>query len=163
MYAQYFKDVYGLEMHRGFDKGYPRVKISNKMAFYDLKNYGAKTGPYTWEVPTSYLDKEGAREWFKCFFSGDGLPKKAGGAYDIVFESTHRPGLEEIQRLLLDEFRIKSNLQPERDRSDEPDHARPESTLRVASEADKKFAREIGSYKREHMKRLGEILREEDK
>lgn len=170
LYAQYFKAVYGLEMHyrpdvrRDRDRSYPRVRISNKIAFYDLKNYGAKTGPYTWEVPRQHLDREGAREWLKCFFSGDGEVKKADGrGYAIVYDSTYRPGLEEIQRLLLDEFEIRSNLQAERDRTKERGHKRPESVLKIIREDNVKFAKEIGSYKKEHIERLDEILRGEEK
>jgi hypothetical protein len=170
LYAQYFKAVYGLEMHyrpelrRDRGKEYPRVRISNRIAFYDLKNYGAKTGPYTWEVPRQRLDREGAREWLKCFFSGDGEVKKSGGrGYAIVYDSTHRSGLEEIQRLLLDEFGIRSDLQAERDRTKERRHKRPESVLKIVREDNIKFAKEIGSYKKEHIERLDEILRGEGK
>ena len=157
LYSQYFEAVYHRQMHQYPDRGYPRVVVGNKMAFYDLKNYGAKTGLYTWNVPREYLDREGAAEWLKCFFSGDGTVKLvcAGEDYDISFESTHKEGLENIQSLLLDEFGIKSRLHGPYG-EDRPDR-RPEYSLRVWDEVE--FAEEIGSYKEMHIKRLGEILR----
>ena len=166
LYSRYFKEVYGLEMHHDFDRRYPRTRISDRMAFFDLKDYGAKTGPYTWEVPRAYLDKEGAREWLKCFFSGDGelkVSKKTKSGYSIIFDSTHRLGLKQIQDLLSEEFRIRANLQAERDRTKEPRHRKTESVLRIVSEDNIKFAKEIGSYKNEHIERFDEILRGEGK
>lgn len=161
LYSNYFEAVYGKQMHQYPDRGYPRVVIGNKMAFYDLKNYGAKTGLYTWEVPRTYLDKEGAAEWLKCFFSGDGTVKLAcsGEDYDISFDSTHKEGLEAIRSLLLDEFGIMSRLHGPYGEQ-RPDR-RPEYSLRVWDEVE--FAEEIGSYKEMHIKRLGEIVRRKKK
>jgi hypothetical protein len=157
LYSRYFEDVYDRQMHRDLDRGYPRVMIGDKMAFYDLKNYGAKTGLYTWNVPRAYLDREGAAEWLKCFFSGDGTVKLvcAGRDYDIAFDSTCREGLEQIQALLLDEFGIRSTLKP-RPRKARPGR-RPGYNLRVRDEVE--FAEEIGSYKEEHIERLEKILK----
>lgn len=156
LYSSYFEDVYDRQMHRDLDRGYPRVMIGDKMAFYDLKDYGAKTGPYTWDVPRAHLDREGAAEWLKCFFSGDGTVKKAcmGRDYDIAFDSTNREGLEQIQALLLDEFGIRSTLKP-RPREDRPGR-RPGYNLRIRDEVT--FAEEMGSYKEEHIERLKKIL-----
>jgi len=157
LYSKYFEDVYDRQMQRDVDRGFPRAMIGDKMAFYDLKNYGAKTGPYTWDVPIAYLDKEGAAEWLKCFFSGDGTVKLAcaGKDYDIAFDSTHQAGLEQIQALLLKEFGIRSTLKP-RPRRDRPGR-RPGYNLRIRDEV--KFAEEIGSYKKEHIERLEKILK----
>jgi len=161
LYSRYFEDVYGRKMHRDLDRGYPRVMIGDKMAFYDLKNYGAKTGPYTWTVPRAYLDREGAAEWLKCFFSGDGTVKLVCGGkdYDIAFDSTCREGLEQIQALLLDEFGIRSTLKP-RPRKTRPGR-RPGYNLRVRDEVE--FAEEIGSYKEEHIERLEKILKKKER
>lgn len=159
LYSKYFKSVYSIRIHRDIDRGYPRVRISNKMAFQDLKNYGAKKGPDTWMVPTTYLDKEGAREWLKCFFSGDGTIKNAynATAYDVLFESTDKVGIEEIQLLLLKEFRIRSSLRVQYWK-DRPRY-KPLYKLRIGNRDKIKFAEEIGSYKKEHIKRLDEILK----
>jgi len=156
LYSRYFEEVYNRQMHRDLDRGYPRVMIGDKMAFYDLKNYGAKTGLYTWDVPRAHLDREGAAEWLKCFFSGDGTVKKVcmGKDYDIAFDSTCREGLEQIQALLLDEFGIRSTLKP-LPRKDRPGR-RPGYNLRIRDEVT--FAQEIGSYKKEHIERLKKIL-----
>lgn len=157
LYYKYFKSVYEIQMHKDVDRGYPRVHISNKMAFIDLKNYGAKTGPDMWIMPRTYLDKEGAREWLKCFFSGDGTVKNARNAtaYDILYESTDKVGIEEIQPLLLKEFGIRSSLSVHY-YGDRPGH-KPLYMLRVNDKI--RFAEEIGSYKKKHMERLDEILK----
>jgi len=157
LYSKYFEGVYDRQMQRDLDRGFPRAMIGNKMAFYDLKAYGAKTGPYAWDVPRAYLDREGAAEWLKCFFSGDGTVKLvcAGKDYDIAFDSTCREGLEQIQALLLDEFGIRSTLKP-RPRKARPGR-RPGYNLRIRDEVE--FAEEIGSYKKEHVERLEKILK----
>jgi hypothetical protein len=74
MFNNYFTKVYKHEPHQYMferkDTGrrYLRSEISNKLAYYDLMDYGAKTAPYEFKVPIKYLDKEGAGEWLKCFF-----------------------------------------------------------------------------------------------
>jgi len=157
LYSKYFEHIYGSRMQRDFDKGHPRAYISNKMAFQDLKKYNAKTGPDTWKVPRAYIDKEGAREWLKCFFSGDGTVKNARNAttYDILYESTDKEGIIGIRSLLFEEFEITSSLSI-RYRKDRPGH-KPFCALRVRDKI--RFAKEIGSYKSEHIERLDEILK----
>jgi len=161
VFREDFKKVYEKELHFSMDRGkYPRARISSKEIFNDLVTYGAKEGHCMWRVPREHLDHEGTREWLKMFMAGDGSIGYERGKARVRFFSMNRDGLEQIQRLLDEEFGITSKLSM-RDRTDKPKYSNLEYVLGVRSGEDTiRYIGEIGSYKQLHQDNIRKALGE---
>jgi len=62
-YIELFEKVYNKTPHIYRGKGEFMAGIKNKEA-YDLREIGAKTGPYRYHVPLEHLDEDGIKEGF---------------------------------------------------------------------------------------------------
>jgi len=152
-----------------------RYQIKNREHFFmldkgskdiveDMREYTHKGMKKNyWEVPIDYLDKESARMFLKCFMSGDGhigwYPEshpRMRLPLQVRFCSKNTKGLEQIQRLLAEEFGIShTSIYPGENRS----------VLEITSTEDKvEFITEIGSFKENHIEvieRALKVIREE--
>lgn len=151
------KKVYGIEAH-----DYPKRKevygFGKEMA-YDLSKYGP-FGRYAWRVPFEHLDKEGAREWLRFYFKGDGTLHKGDLPTDISIRahSVNKQGLEEVRILLENEFGIRSYvyLHP-RERSEATKNWSDLYELEVPNV--RKFRDEIGFVSPEKRGKLDNIIK----
>lgn len=96
-YNELFEKVYNKTPHIYQGKGDLIAGIKDKEAYYDLREIGAKTGPYRYHVPFEHLDEEGLRAYLRGFFSGDGSVARHG-RYSIKLRVSSKYGdcLKEI-------------------------------------------------------------------
>ena len=99
-----FEAVYGQAPHHYEYPGRDLTEsyVSSKGVFYDLNNFGIKTGPFEFHVPREHLDDAGKRAYLTGFFSGDGTISRCGNQFEIRIYSKHKEGLKEMKQTLED-------------------------------------------------------------
>ncbi len=151
-FNELFEKVYGKVPNIYKGKGELIAGIANKEAYYDLKEIGAKTGPYRYHVPLEHLDKEGLRAYLRGFFSGDGSVAKHGKyAIKLRISSKYKDCLEEVREAL-----VRLGFNPSEVRTDRTYDAH---YLEIYSKEQMRFIEEIGSCKPSHIERFKRFLK----
>ncbi|MEM2688005.1 MAG: LAGLIDADG family homing endonuclease, partial [Thermoproteota archaeon] len=143
-----FEKIYGLTPHHYVRErnGLITAAIYSRGVFYDLSDYGVKTGAYEFRVPREHLDYDGKRAYLKGFFSGDGKASLTReGSLTIRFYSKCKEGLEGLRQLLID---LDFHPYEIREEKEEPEGV--VYWFSIPSREHKKFIEEIGSFKPRH-------------
>ncbi|MEM3660057.1 MAG: LAGLIDADG family homing endonuclease [Thermoproteota archaeon] len=151
-YIKLFEKVYNKTPHVYQGKGEFIAVIKNKEAYYDLREIGAKTGPYRYHVPLEHLDEEGIKAYLRGFFSGDGSVARHG-KYSIKLRISSKYGdcLEEVRGAL-----VKIGFQPSEVRLDKTYGTH---YLEIYAQDRIRFIEEIGSYNPAHVEKFEEFLK----
>lgn len=168
IYKDLFEDIYGFEPHeyvlrrrtkKGESEEYHAVTY-RRAVYYDLENLGIKgPEPYEFHPPIEHLDDEGKKAYLRGFFTGDGCVHigKDEKRHEIRISSSYKEGLEEIRDMLEDLGFHVGEIHEHHRKSDE----RIEYSIYIPEEDHLKFIEEIGSERKEHIRKF-ERIREID-
>jgi hypothetical protein len=157
LFGGLFDAVYGQAPHR---YKYPNrdlmeAYVNSKGVFYDLNDFGIKTGPFEFHVPREHLDDAGKRAYLTGFFSGDGTISRCGNQFEIRIYSKHKEGLEEMKQVLEDlGFHPNEIYTDERKRGK---RIEVRHNFSIPAGEHRRFIEEIGSYKPSHRRVFKEM------
>ena len=154
-----FLEVYNKGPHH-YSNGDGKIRsmVFDKGVFYDLNDFGVKTGPFRFHVPIEHLDEEGLRAYLRGFFSGDGNISKSGTTFIIRVYSKHREQLDELQKAFINAGIRVSELHS-RERSERAGRGKGIDRWFTIYKADHiKFINEIGSLNPNHIEKF-EIIK----